>query len=43
MAHIAGGLPTFALPQIPWTLETLGIIAPYAFLMAMVDACWKPC
>ncbi len=26
----------FALPQIPWTLETLGIIAPYAFLMAMV-------
>ena len=36
MAHIAGGLPTFALPQIPWTLETLGIIAPYAFLMAMV-------
>src|SRR5476649_820725 len=36
MAHIAGGLPTFALPHIPWTLETLGIIAPYAFLMAMV-------
>src|SRR5476651_2230210 len=36
MAHIAGGLPTFALPQIPWTLETLGIIAPYAFLMAIV-------
>ena len=28
--------PSFALPQIPWTLETLGIIAPYAFLMAMV-------
>ena len=36
MAHIAGGLPTFSLPDIPWTLETLGIIAPYAFLMAMV-------
>lgn len=36
MARIAGGLPPFALPQIPWTLETLGIIAPYAFLMAMV-------
>eukprot|EP01132_Coremiostelium_polycephalum_P013406 gene13407-16344_t len=36
MAHIAGGLPTFALPQIPWTLETLHIIAPYAILMAMV-------
>eukprot|EP01030_Chromulinospumella_sphaerica_P008434 gene8434-8256_t len=36
MAHIAGGLPTFALPDIPWNLETLSIIAPYAFLMAMV-------
>ena len=36
MAHIAGGLPTFSLPDIPWTLETLRIIAPYAFLMAMV-------
>lgn len=36
MAHIAGGLPPFALPDIPWNLETLRIIAPYAFLMAMV-------
>ena len=36
MAHIAGGLPTFALPEVPWSLETLRIIAPYALLMAMV-------
>lgn len=36
MAHIAGGLPTLALPDIPWNLETLKIIAPYAVLMAMV-------
>lgn len=36
MAHIAGGLPQFAWPDIPWNLETLAIIAPYAFLMAMV-------
>ncbi len=36
MAHIAGGLPQFALPDIPWNLETLGIIAPYATLMALV-------
>lgn len=36
MAHIAGGLPPFALPDIHWNLETLRIIAPYAFLMAMV-------
>ncbi|MGA6108741.1 SulP family inorganic anion transporter [Pseudomonas solani] len=36
MAHIAGGLPAFALPEVPWSLETLRIIAPYALLMAMV-------
>jgi len=36
MAHIAGGLPQLALPQVPWNLETLKIIAPYAVLMAMV-------
>lgn len=36
MAHIAGGLPRLVLPDIQWNLETLGIIAPYAFLMAMV-------
>ena len=36
MAHIAGGLPSLALPQVPWNLETLRIIAPYAVLMALV-------
>ena len=36
MAHIAGGLPILALPQVPWNLETLKVIAPYAVLMAMV-------
>ena len=36
MAQIAGVLPTPALPQIPWTLESLRIILPYAVLMAMV-------
>ena len=36
MAHIAGGLPGLALPNVPWNLETLKIIAPYAVLMAMV-------
>ena len=36
MAKIAGNLPVPALPQIPWTLETLKIILPYAVLMAMV-------
>jgi SulP family sulfate permease len=36
MAHIAGGFPTLALPGVPWNLETLRIIAPYAVLMALV-------
>jgi SulP family sulfate permease len=36
MAHIAGGLPSLSLPQVPWDLETLRIIAPYAILMALV-------
>ena len=36
MAHIAGGLPALALPQVPWNLDTLSTIAPYAVLMAMV-------
>ncbi len=36
MAQIAGGLPALALPRVPWSLETLQIIAPYALLMAMV-------
>ena len=36
MAQIAGGVPQFALPDIPWNLETLRIIAPYAALMALV-------
>ncbi|TXH94116.1 MAG: SulP family inorganic anion transporter [Pseudomonas sp.] len=36
MANIAGGLPQFALPDVPWNLDTLRIIAPYAVLMALV-------
>jgi len=36
LAHIAGGLPLPSWPDIPWNLETLKIIAPYALLMALV-------
>jgi len=36
MAHIAGGLPMFALPDVPMNLETLRIVFPYALLMAVV-------
>ncbi|MBP6019772.1 MAG: SulP family inorganic anion transporter [Burkholderiaceae bacterium] len=36
MAHIAGGLPSFHIPHVPLTLETLRIVLPYAVLMAVV-------
>ena len=36
MASIAGGLPTFHIPQVPFTFETFKIVLPYAFIMAMV-------
>ncbi len=36
MAHIAGGLPSFQIPHVPMTLETLRIVLPYAVLMAIV-------
>ena len=35
-ATIAGGLPTFHLPQVPFTLETLYIILPYSIILAAV-------
>ena len=33
---IAAGLPNFAIPQIPFTWETLSIIFPYAVIVAAV-------
>ncbi|WP_263260300.1 SulP family inorganic anion transporter [Pseudomonas sp. RIT-PI-S] len=36
MAHIAAGLPQLHIPQVPWTLDTLRIVLPYAVLMASV-------
>ncbi|QTL05511.1 SulP family inorganic anion transporter [Aquabacter sp. L1I39] len=36
MGHLPEGLPSLALPQVPLTLETLRIIAPYAVTMAAV-------
>jgi SulP family sulfate permease len=35
-ATIAGGLPSFHIPAVPLTLETLQIILPYAFILAGV-------
>lgn len=36
MASIQGGFPPFHIPQVPFTLETLRIIFPYAAIMAGV-------
>jgi len=36
MGRLPEGLPSFALPQVPLTLETLRIILPYSLTMAAV-------
>lgn len=36
VASIAGGLPSFHIPAVPFNLETLGIIFPYAFILAAI-------
>ena len=36
LASVKGGLPTFGIPQVPFTLETLYIIFPYAFILAAI-------
>jgi SulP family sulfate permease len=36
IASIAGGLPVPHLPQVPYTWQTLGVVLPYAFIMALV-------
>ena len=36
VASIAGGLPSFSIPQVPFTFETLFIILPYAIILAAI-------
>jgi len=36
MASIAGGLPDFHIPSVPFTMETFGIILPYALILAAI-------
>jgi len=36
VASIKGGLPSFHFPAVPLTLETLGIIFPYAVILAAI-------
>ena len=33
---IEAGLPSFAIPQVPFTLETLMFVAPYALILAAI-------
>jgi len=36
VASIAGGLPTFGIPNVPFTWETFTIILPYAVILAAI-------
>lgn len=36
LSSIKGGLPQFALPNVPFNLETLEIILPYAIILAAI-------
>ena len=36
VADIAGGLPQFSIPEVPFNLETLWIILPYSLILAGV-------
>ncbi len=36
MSSIAGGLPSFHVPQVPLTLETLYIVLPYSLILAAI-------
>jgi SulP family sulfate permease len=36
LASIEGGLPSFAIPMVPLTFETLQIIFPYALILAAI-------
>ena len=36
LGSIAGGLPTFHLPNVPFNLETLRIVFPYALILAAI-------
>ena len=36
VASISGGLPSFHIPQVPFSLDTLWIILPYAIILAAI-------
>ncbi len=36
LASLSGGLPSFAIPMVPFSFETLAIIFPYAVILAAI-------
>ena len=36
IAHISGAIPSFHLPDVPFTLDTLWIVLPYSLILAAV-------
>jgi len=36
LASVKGGLPEFSIPSVPFNIETLKIIFPYAFILASI-------
>jgi sulfate permease, SulP family len=36
LSSVAGALPSFHLPAVPWTWDTLAFVAPYSLIFAMV-------
>ena len=36
LANLSGGLPSFAIPMVPMTIETLLIIFPYALILSAI-------
>ena len=36
LGSIAGGFPSFHLPQVPWNLDTLRVILPYSLILAAI-------
>tara|TARA_B100000768_G_scaffold165182_1_gene167608 strand:- start:291 stop:839 length:549 start_codon:yes stop_codon:yes gene_type:complete len=36
LASVKGGLPNFSIPYVPFDIETLKIIFPYAFILASI-------
>lgn len=36
IAHVSGAMPSFHIPLVPWTLETLWVVLPYSLILAAV-------